>query len=148
MRALIPSLLALFVLQGCAKLTPPTGFLEVESSRRELKAVAADESLYWTRTFDVPKGSDLAFWSEALENELVAERGHVVLDKKKTTVGGAEAIELTIEGSFGGEAKRYWMLFFLEPGGQSKVRTVEYIADKVAFDKHLAAVRVAAGVGS
>lgn len=148
MRALIPFLLALLALQGCAKLTPPAGFLEVESSRRELKAVAADESLYWTRTFDVPKDSDLAFWSEALENELVAERGHVVLDKKKTTVGGIDAIELTIEGTFGGEAKRYWMVFFLEAGRRPKVVTIEYIADKAAFEKHLAAVRTAAGIGT
>ena len=54
----------------------PSEFLRLDSQQRELKAMTADDARLWVREFDDPEDGNLAFWTEALRNDLVDRRGY------------------------------------------------------------------------
>jgi hypothetical protein len=140
------SCLASFAFLGCASVGVPSGFVEVAAPIGERKAVAADSSLFWSRSFDVARGGDLGFWTTALEAELVEERGYALVERRAVTVGGREAVELTFESSAGGRPQRYFLTLWTEGGPlDDEVFVVEFLAAPDAFDAHVAAVREAIG---
>jgi hypothetical protein len=130
---------------GCAS-APPSGFVSVADSGSDLRAVAPDDSLFRLREFDVPAGSDFAFWLGALKHEFVARRGYVIAAERSVEVGGAQGVELTIETAAGGRAGRYLVTAWFEPGFLGdEMRVAEYLAASDVFDEHLDAVRTAIG---
>lgn len=139
-------LLAILALTSCSTPTSPDGFLMVEGSRRELKAIAPDDSLYWVREFRDGMKGDFDFWSETLENEFVGNRGYTLLDKRSLEWDGVPGVEFLFEVTSGGRARRYLITMATRPGALANtIRVAEYVADKEKFEEHVGAVRAALG---
>ncbi len=126
---------------GCAA-PSPDGFAVIERSGPEVKAVAPDESLFWSREFANAEGGDLEFWVEAVRHEFVADRGYVLIAERRVARGGSPAHEMTFEATVQGKPRRY--LFVLDVPSSwfgSVIRVAEYAAEKSRFDDHVDAVR-------
>lgn len=137
----IGGLVALAAVIGCA--TPsPDGFAVIDRSGREVKAVAPDESLFWTREFENAEGGSLDFWVEAARHEFVEDRGYVLIDERRVMRGDSPAQEMTFEATVQGKPRRY--LFVLDVPSRwfgSVIRVAEYAAEKDRFDDHVDQVR-------
>lgn len=145
LRVLVVGLALSALAAGCATLELPERFLVVERGVGEVKAITPDESKVWLRDFE-EAGGDLAFWSEALEGDLVNNRGYVLLEKKAITDGAGKAgNELLFETQAMGRPVRYLIAVFVYDSlfGTSRIRTIEYVADKDVFDVHVEDVRKA-----
>jgi hypothetical protein len=130
---------------ACATLDLPSRFLVVEQAPGEVKAFTPDEAKVWLRDFEEP-GGDLAFWAEALEKDLVDNRGYVLLSKGDVKDGGGTAgRELVLETQAYGTPVRYLIAVFVHQTlfGTARIRTVEYLADKKLFDTYVVDVRAA-----
>ena len=139
-------LLAALALTSCAVPTPPTGFLKVAGGGHELKAIAPDDSLYWLREFRDGMRGDFDFWSEALENEFVDQRGYTLLEKRSLQWNGVPGVEFLFEVTAAGRARRYLVTLATRRGTLANtIRVAEYVADKEVFEEHVAAVRAALG---
>jgi hypothetical protein len=130
-------------LAGCMSMEVPQEFLVIESGSSELKALSADDAKIWVKQFSDSHQGDLSFWSDALKNDLVDNRGYTLLEEGTATDGtGTEGVEYLFEATLSGRAQRYLLFLFVHPGWMSNtICTVEYVASKEIFDEHLAKVR-------
>lgn len=122
----------------------PDGFLKTAESGDQIKAVSSDSALLWVRTFRDPYDGDLAFWSDALYNDLVENRGYTLKEKKAIQCGedGLDGEELLFETAAAGSTQRYLVSLFVRGGIFSrKICVVEFVGSGDAFDEHVDAVR-------
>lgn len=130
---------------GCLTLTPPDGFLVVEQSRDEFRAVSSDEAKLWVREFKDRLQGDYGFWVDALKNDFEENRGYTLLSEQEVTDDkGRTGLELLIEVTADGGPQRYLITVFVREGMFSNtIRVAEFVAAKTVFDEHLEGVRSA-----
>ena len=128
---------------SCVTFTPPERFLVVDESGSELKAITPEESKLWIRDFDDDDRGGLAFWRDALREDLKVNRGYVVVSEGEAKDGaGTVGHELVLESTVNGRTVRELLVLFVYPGMFSDtIRVVEYVAEKPAFEKEVAGVR-------
>jgi len=132
------------VLAGCRaglSIEPPPSFLVIARDRREVKAITPDEVKLWVREFDDPHGASASFWGDTLRNELLKNRGYVLIGERKVSDrDGREGLELLMEATAQGQAHRYLMTLFV---GEGRIRVGELVGPKPVFDRYLEDVRKA-----
>jgi hypothetical protein len=91
---------------------------------------------------DDAKG-DLAFWSKALENDLVEKRGYTLVEARDVEdAAGRKGREMLLEATAYGRPHRYLVtLVVIEKLLGNAVRTSEFAAEKEPFARYLEAVR-------
>lgn len=136
------------LLPSCLSVSEPEGFRPHPSaSRSEVKAVAADESLFWYREFRDAERGALEFWKEAVVRDLVDGRGYALIDERGVRIDEDPAVELHFEVTVGGVARAYLLVIGVAQGSfANTIRVGEYVAEKGLFDRHVDAVRAALGV--
>lgn len=134
------------VLGGCRTLNVPLGdrFVVTARERDQFRAVSADEAQVRVQDWK-EQGGDLAFWAKALRRNLVEERGYVVISEQDTRDGrGQPGREFLFETTVRGRTVRYLLVLFVthqRNDDESRIRVVEYVADKPLFDAYLPDVR-------
>lgn len=129
---------------GCAAVSmdTPDGFLVVGESRSEIKATSSDGALLWVRTFDDPHGGDQDFWSDALYNDLVDNRGYTLLEKKPTAAGAGESAvdgeEMLFETFTRGALHKYLIWLFVR---DDTICVVEFVGRVEPFAERIETVR-------
>jgi hypothetical protein len=138
------ALLALTSSAACVSITPPPRFLVVDEGCTDLKAVTPEDSRLWVRAFDDDDRGGLAFWQDALKEDLTKNRGYVVVSEGDTTASGVKGREYVLETTVNGRPVRELLSLFVTSGWFSDtVHVIEYVADKDAFDSELPGVRAA-----
>jgi hypothetical protein len=134
---------------GTLSITPPPRFLEVEDFSDSYKAVTPEDSRLWARVFNDDDMGDLAFWQDALKEDLTKNRGYVLVSEADTSAGGVKGREVVLETTVNGRPVRELLALFVTPAGipflteHHHVHVIEYVADKDRFDAELTAVRAA-----
>jgi hypothetical protein len=131
-------------LGGCLNLsmTPPDGFLVVAESRLEVKAASSDSALLWVRAFDDRHDGDLDFWTDALFNDYVDNRGYVLIEKNPIQAGDVKGEEMFFETNSHGALQKYLVSLFVVDGVfGSTICVAEFVARSGPFETHLDAVR-------
>ncbi|MEM7260763.1 MAG: hypothetical protein AAF488_02155 [Planctomycetota bacterium] len=124
---------------GCLTISTPEDFLQLRS-KNGLKLTTADDARLWVREHDLDAEGTLEFWTAALRNDLVERRGYLFVSEETSDDG----TELIFDATVDGLDYRYAVTASLVNGWWGgKVRTVEYLAKREAFDEHLATVRKA-----
>jgi hypothetical protein len=108
-----------------------------------LKAITPEESKLWVRSFDDEDRGGLAFWRDALWEDLRKNRGYLLVSEGEAKdARGTPGKELVFETSVGGRPVRELLVLFVDSGLCSDtIRVVEYVAEKEQFDKEVAGVR-------
>ncbi len=134
------TLAALACLAGCAiSMDPPDGFLELETPGRDFKATTADGARLWVREFDDPHEGALSFWADALEHDLVNERGYVLVDRSEIEdKAGRDGVVQRYSLNTEGQPHGYLVAVFING---DCVRIAEFVAPRDAFDDHVEAVQ-------
>lgn len=132
------------------KLDSPKSFVITEgSSRADVRALAADRSAFRSRTYETAPDGDAAFWLATFKSDFVERRGYVVLAERQVEVAGHDGVEFTIERTVRGRALRYLVAIAVDEGRHSdEIQVVEYLAEVVAFEPHLEAVRMSAKIAA
>jgi len=135
------------LLSGCLTLDVPARFLVVEKRSSEIRAMSPDEARIWVREFTDENRGDLEFWSEALREEFVENRGYTALEEEATTdAAGRAGRVLVYEATLEGAPHRYLCALFVVPGWWSNtIRVVEFVAPKPLFDGYVADVKSSLG---
>jgi len=131
---------------GGVSMKIPDGFIMVDRDRDQIKAISPDESKLYLRRFEVTKRADLAFWSEALKNNLVERRGYVLVEERPVTdPKGHDGRELLFEVVSQGETHHYLIALYVSDGpfwsSKGSVRVVQFAASLPAFANHVEVVR-------
>ncbi len=128
---------------SCVGLQVPPDFLVVARDLGELKAVTADDARLWVREFPDPDRGDLAFWTRTLKNDLVKNRGYVLIGEAATKdAQGNPGTELLLETTVRGRPLRELLALFVYPGLlDGRIRVVELVAEPLAFDATVEGVR-------
>jgi hypothetical protein len=130
---------------GSRNLRGPDGFLRLETGGDELKATTPDGARLWVREFDDRDCGTLAFWAEAVENDLVENRGYVrdrgaEIEDADGHPGRLQRYSATAAG----EPHGYLIaIFVIEGVNTNTIRTAEFTAPRATFDAHAAAVEAA-----
>ena len=134
------------LLPGGLSVGPLEGFLVVKKDRDELKAITPDASKLWVRDLKVPRRGSLDFWSKALENNLVDQRGYRPVGKRPVRDReNHKGVEMVFDVVMQGATHRYLVSIYVfdgsfwQPG--SRVRVVEFVAPETTFDNHIAGVQ-------
>ncbi|HEY4221874.1 MAG TPA: hypothetical protein VGO62_11030 [Myxococcota bacterium] len=138
------SVLAVFLSSSaCISLTPPDRFLVVDNGSDSLKAISPEESKLWVRDFNDDDKGGLAFWHDALVDDLKKNRGYLVVAEADVKDGkGTPGKELVLESSVNGRTVRELLDLFVYGGIFSDtIRVAEYVAEKDTFDKEVDGVR-------
>lgn len=134
---------ALLALPGCVTMTVPERFLVLDRSGDELKAVTPEDSRLWVRDFSDDKQGGLAFWRDALRADFRENRGYVIVSERDVNDGaGTPGHEMVLETTLQGRPVRELLALFVYKGAfDDRIRVVEYVADKAAFDAEVEGVR-------
>ncbi len=130
---------------GCLSIDLPEDFLRIHRSPSQIKLMAADESKLWVRDFDDDDQGDLQFWSQALREDFVENRGYTLIEEGTVKdPGDREGREWLFETTTHGQPYRYLVTLFVFEGWFSNtIRVSEFVARKAAFDRYLEDVRAA-----
>lgn len=133
-------LLLLLPCTGCGiTMRLPQDFLHLETDDG-FQAVTGDDARIWARTFEANEAS-LAFWSQALEHDLVAQRGYELIEKGALEGRrGAEGVWFECAANVRGERVGYLIALWVRG---DEVRVVEFAARAEVFAARVAAVREA-----
>ena len=130
---------------GCVsfQLQVPQRLLVVEHEGNTLKALTPDESKIQVRDFDDDTFGTLAFWKEALTNDLVKSRGYRLVSEAPVVDGAGRAgASFVLETTLGGRVVRELMAVFVVPGTcANTIRVLEFVADKEPFDAEVEGVK-------
>lgn len=140
-------LMTLFVSTGCLTMQAPERFMVTDRGGESLKAITPEESKLWVRSFNDDNEGGLAFWRDALAEDLKKNRGYVILSEADTKdANGNAGKELVFETSVNGRPVRELLALFVYDGmfGDT-IRVVEYVAEKDQFEKEVAGVRASIG---
>jgi hypothetical protein len=119
-------------LAGCGRMDLPAQFVEVQRAHRgpyDMRAVSPDGVVLAVRTEDNTDEGDAAFWSKAIRNKLVEDKGYRLVDEKTvTTRGRTPGVMLTFEAERSGVPHRYytavytkgWKVLVGEAGGRAE----------------------------
>ena len=131
---------------GCLSMAAPDRFLITHKGSGEIQAVAADDSRLLVREFNDEHGGELSYWIETLRKEFTDNRGYTLIGERPVQdARGRHGWEGLFEVTMGGATWCYLLTVSVREGfGSRKVRCVEFVAEKDAFDEHLDAVREAA----
>lgn len=127
----------------------PEAFIVTARGTDELKAVSSDDAQIWARELDEPHEGSLAFWTDALRNDFVDNRGYTLIEEGTTRDGdGNEGSELTFEVTVSGRAQRYIVAVFWIPSSflfwsTSTIGVVEFVVPRDAFETYEDAIRQA-----
>jgi hypothetical protein len=133
-----------FLSSGCISMTAPPDFLVLEdSSSREWKAVTPDDAKILVREFGDGYQGDLKFWSEVVKKDFIENRGYTLIQEGKAKgPDDREGTEFLFECTVQARPQRYMLSLFVIEGSMSNtVCTVEYVAPKDVFEKHLENVK-------
>ena len=142
------SVMALAVATGtltsCLSIQAPS-FLVLQKSTDSLKAMTPDDARVWVREFGDSSRGDLSFWSQALRNDLVSNRGYTLIEERKVKdADGHDGAEMLFEVTAGGRAQRYIVALYVFEGLFSNtIRVAEYVAPKELQEKYEAEVKKA-----
>jgi hypothetical protein len=155
MRALPASLVCALLLPcGACKIAMrlPAEFLQLEHAVG-YQAVTADDARVWVRQFADPDEGSVDFWTGALKEDLLRNRGYQLVDQGTVRdAAGREGRWLQCTATVDGERFGYLSAVFVLPGGwfsshglftDNKVRVCEFTAREELFARHLEAVRAA-----
>ena len=148
LRILPVSLVAL--LTSCLSIDAPPGFLEIDAPAGQLKLLTADEAKLWVREFTDSEGGTLEFWADALQNDLIDNRGYTLIEARETSDAVRRpAREWRYEMTVGGRVYGFLVsLCRVDDWGDDSLRISQFVAEKSQFDTHLEEVRKAiASVG-
>ena len=113
-------IVSLFGASGCSAWQPksPDGFVELdeEDSPYELRSTTADGVVYAVRKIEHEgKGSSLAFWTSAIENEMRQRGGYALLDSKKVkTQKGLDGTQLRFGHDEGSVPHEYIVAIYVD----------------------------------
>jgi hypothetical protein len=112
MRRLIPVLLFLLPLLGCAaprlKVQPPAGFAEAQPGKNAAyRALSPEGLLYRVRLFPNRPQKPLAFWGETLKNHLIKEGYRLNGDRLDFQASGTPGISFEWVVPYGSESYLY-----------------------------------------
>ena len=138
---------AAFATAGCEpalRMTLPESFVEVDEGTAgpyDMRAVSADGVVLATRRQENPENGTLAFWSEAVEKELVSGRGYKLAGAEDVeTAGGMAGRMMTFSASRGGAASTYLVAVYVRG---SDILLAEAGGKADAVGRHADAVRKA-----
>jgi hypothetical protein len=131
-------------LTSCLSIQAPS-FHVLEEGTDSLKAMTPDDARLWVREFGDSTKGNLSFWSQALRNDLVSNRGYTLIEERKVKdADGHDGAEMLFEVTAGGRAQRYIVALYVFEGLFSNtIRVAEYVAPKELQDKYEAEVRKA-----
>jgi len=112
---ILPVLAALLLSAGCRIVDPPRGYVELDSppSPYAFQAVSPEDNRFAVRVVDNEGDGSLAFWVQAVRNQLERNRGYVfVSDADLTTTAGLPGKELLFETSSKGVKYLYLVGIF------------------------------------
>ena len=143
MRTVLPAVLLLVANAACISYAPPARFLVTERTCDEAKALTPEESKVWLRTFEDDKRGGLAFWVDALKDDLLKTRGYILIEESEVqTGGGTPGKALVLETSPQGRATRELLAVFVNSGlFADEIRVLEYVAEQPAFMQEVGGVR-------
>lgn len=128
-------IVSLFGAAGCSAWEPksPEGFVELdeEDSPYELRSTTADGVVYAVREIEHEgRGSSLAFWTSAIENEMRQRGGYALLATKKVkTARGQEGNQLRFGHDEGSVPHEYIVAVYVTGGEpdslSSKIHVIE-----------------------
>ncbi len=106
---------------GCvATMDMPDGFVQVKNDGDDLyrmRGVSADGVVCALRTHDNPKRGTLAFWSEAVKNELVSSKGYKLIKSEPVqSRAGRPGTLMTFSAERSGTAFTYLLAVFVSRG--------------------------------
>jgi hypothetical protein len=135
---------AALVLPSCLSIEAPS-FHVLEESTDSLKAITPEDARLWVREFSDSTRGNLSFWSQALRNDLVGNRGYTLIEERKVKdIEGRDGSEMLFEVTAGGRAQRYIVALYVFEGLFSNtIRVAEYVAPKGLQEKYEAEVRKA-----
>jgi hypothetical protein len=140
---------------GCArfKMPVPAGFVQVENERAQMAALTSEEDRLLVGHRSVAHAGDLAFWTTAVRENLVGERGYTLIEEGPfPTSAGLPGHRYLFELSINEVPFRHLLVVFVTdapwPTWASRaigvprqhIYTAEFLAEKKNFDKHLLAV--------
>jgi hypothetical protein len=147
MKRLNATTLAVFVsaivaADGCDRIPTPEGFVELKPvGAYSYRAVSADGAVILVRSVENPKQGTLAFWTQAVKNELVASRGYTLDGESAVkTKGGLAGTELTMRTHLEGVEYLYVVTLFVRG---NRVVIVEATGPKTALTPSLPKIREA-----
>lgn len=145
----LPIVAALLLTGACSvSMDLPRDFLHLNPPdllhlymRSDLQAVTADDARIWMRTFDAGNEASVAFWTEAVEHDLVQQRGYELVAKGEVP-GRNEASGVWLEcaANVGGDRIGYLLALWVHG---TQVRVVEFAARADVFAARVEAVRQA-----
>ncbi|MBL9078456.1 MAG: hypothetical protein JNL08_13185 [Planctomycetes bacterium] len=126
---------------GCGiSMRLPQDFLRLETDG-DLRAVTGDDGRIWARVFHDDNTASLAFWSQALEHDLVDQRGYERIARGEFDGRrGAAGVWLECAANVRGERVGYLIALWVDG---NDVRTVEFAARADVFAERIEAVRAA-----
>jgi hypothetical protein len=143
-RALLTALLVAFTTSCAIGVDLPDGYLRIDSPWGQVKALTPDDSRLWIREFDAEEEATLAFWTEALRNDLVDRRGYVPTSEPEPVTDG-DGVEGTIQSftiRYQGVEYGYLIAVFVDG---DDVRTAEFAAPATDFAARAPAIRESLG---
>ncbi|MCB9878076.1 MAG: hypothetical protein H6835_10785 [Planctomycetes bacterium] len=149
LRHFVAALSAAFFAACAAPLQLPEGFVELEDAGYGYRAVTSDDARLWLRELRDPTEGEIEFWAEALQRDLVEERGYELVasgDLQDASGAGGRWLEAT--SNVRGQRidylvalwcrKRSWWL-----GGGEDLLVAEFAAGAEVYARRLAQVKAA-----
>jgi hypothetical protein len=132
---------------GCAtfRIPTPENFAKRASTRTSFSALTAEEEKLLVRHFTVLEKQSIGFWTEAVRNNLVQERGYTLVEEGEfKTDGGVAGHRFLFEVSMGDVPYRYLLVVFATRSWlRQHIYTAECLCQKKNYEKHAPAVEKA-----
>ena len=140
---LLACALAAATLAACGPSTEyvaPSGFVNLDDDRLPheagQKSVSADGAIILLRERDNEPEGNLAFWSEALQREIVEGRGYELVDKSNLSGARIPGVVFQFKGTYSGVPYRYDVALYVR---DDIIVTIETAAPEESYDAHSAA---------
>jgi len=132
---------------GCAtfRIPTPENFAKRASTRTSFSALTAEEEKLLVRHFTVLEKQNVKFWTEAVRNNLIQERGYTLAEEGEfKTDAGAVGHRFLFEVSMSDVPYRYLLVVFETRGWlRQHIYAAEFLCEKKNYDKHAPAVEKA-----
>jgi len=137
----------LLLTSGCATFRVPTpeNFAKRASTRTSFSALTAEEEKLLVRHFTVFEKQKIKFWTDAVRNSLVQERGYTLVEEGEfKTDGGMSGHRFLFEVSVSDVPYRYLLVVLTTRSWMRQhIYTAEFLCEKKNFEKHAPAVEKA-----
>lgn len=137
----------MFAACGCSSIEMelPPDFLQLQTARRELKAITPDDARIWVREFEDPDQGDLQFWASTLKLDLEENRGYAPVEESAFRDDmGRDGIRMQFALTTEGEPHGYLVAIFVFEGSRTNtIRVAEFVGPEPVFERHLEGVKTA-----